>query len=99
MATGQKSDLIALHVRGEPLILGNAWEVASARALEAEGLKAVATSSGAIAVAQAFRDGHYMPPENLHTSPPGNGQSPCLRCEGLISAVLHSTQSRLLRHI
>jgi len=61
MSTDRKSDLSALHVRGDPLVLINAWDVASARALAAEGLKAIATSSGAIAAAQGFRDGHHMP--------------------------------------
>lgn len=61
MATDRKSDFSALHVRGDPLIHVNAWDVASARALAAEGLKAIATSSDAIAAAQGFRDGHHMP--------------------------------------
>ena len=39
----------ALHVPGAPLVLANAWDVASARLIEAEGAVAVATTSARIA--------------------------------------------------
>ena len=41
--------LLAAHASGRPLILANAWDVVSARAVEAAGFAFVATSSRAIA--------------------------------------------------
>ena len=41
--------LRALHVPGDPLVLPNAWDVGSARAVAAAGYPVVATSSAAIA--------------------------------------------------
>ena len=41
--------LRSLHVPRRPVVLANAWDVASARAIESSGLLAVATSSGAVA--------------------------------------------------
>jgi len=57
--------LRALHVRGDPLILPNAWDVASARAVEAAGFPAVATSSSAVAQALGFEDGERAPAEAM----------------------------------
>jgi 2-methylisocitrate lyase-like PEP mutase family enzyme len=48
--------LRSLHVRGEPLLLPNAWDVASARAVEAAGFPAVATTSGGIASTLGYED-------------------------------------------
>jgi len=48
--------LLALHRPGRPLVLPNAWDVASARAVVEAGFPAVATSSGAIAVSLGFED-------------------------------------------
>ena len=45
----------ALHLAGG-LILPNAWDVASARIVEAAGFPAVATSSASVAFARGFRD-------------------------------------------
>ena len=41
--------LRTLHVAGEPLVLPNAWDAASARLVEAAGFPVVATSSFATA--------------------------------------------------
>src|SRR5262249_37300488 len=45
-----------LHQIGQPLLLVNLWDAAGARAVEAAGSKAVATSSVAMAAARAGSD-------------------------------------------
>lgn len=55
--------LQALHRGGEPLVLVNAWDVASARIIEQEGFPAVATTSAGIAFAHGFPDGQKIPPD------------------------------------
>lgn len=54
-----------LHAGAEPLILPNAWDVASARVIENAGAKAVATSSAAMAWALGYPDGEQMPLDEL----------------------------------
>jgi 2-methylisocitrate lyase-like PEP mutase family enzyme len=49
-----------LHRKGDPLILFNAWDVATARAI-AKASPAVATSSGAVAAAVGYADGEDVP--------------------------------------
>ena len=49
--------LRALHVPGDPLVLVNAWDAASARVVAAAGSRAVATASWAIAAAYGVADG------------------------------------------
>jgi 2-methylisocitrate lyase-like PEP mutase family enzyme len=51
----------ALHVKGAPLVLYNAWDTGSARAIREAGAKAIATSSWAVAEAQGYRDGESIP--------------------------------------
>ena len=53
--------LRSLHVPGLPLVLPNAWDAASARAVEAAGFLAVATASTAIAESLGYRDGEGTP--------------------------------------
>jgi 2-methylisocitrate lyase-like PEP mutase family enzyme len=53
----------ALHIKGEPLILYNAWDAGSAAAIAAAGAKAIATSSAAVASAQGYDDGENLPLE------------------------------------
>src|ERR1700759_1480288 len=53
-----------LHVKGAPLLLYNAWDAGSAKAILAGGAKAIATSSWAVAEAQGFRDGEDLPIED-----------------------------------
>jgi 2-methylisocitrate lyase-like PEP mutase family enzyme len=53
--------LRALHVPGVPLMLPNAWDAASARAAEAAGCPAVATSSAATAAVLGYDDGEAAP--------------------------------------
>jgi 2-methylisocitrate lyase-like PEP mutase family enzyme len=53
----------ALHIKGEPLLLYNAWDAGSAAAIAAAGAKAIATSSAAVASAQGYDDGENLPLE------------------------------------
>lgn len=53
----------ALHVPGDPLILYNAWDAGSARAVASAGAKAIATGSWSVAAAQAYGDGEGLPLE------------------------------------
>ncbi|HEV2621333.1 MAG TPA: isocitrate lyase/phosphoenolpyruvate mutase family protein [Frateuria sp.] len=51
----------SLHVRGQPLVLFNAWDAGSARAVAAADAKAIATGSWSVAAANGFRDGECLP--------------------------------------
>jgi 2-methylisocitrate lyase-like PEP mutase family enzyme len=53
--------LRVLHRPGQPLLLANAWDVASARAIADAGLPAVATTSAGIAATLGYRDGEDTP--------------------------------------
>ena len=53
--------LASLHVSGAPLVLPNAWDVASARVVAAAGARAVATTSAGVAWAHGSADGHRLP--------------------------------------
>jgi 2-methylisocitrate lyase-like PEP mutase family enzyme len=62
------SDLIAkaeqfhaLHVAGRPLVLFNAWDAGSAKAVAAGGASAIATGSWSVAAANGYADGENMP--------------------------------------
>lgn len=55
----------ALHVKGRPLELFNAWDVGSAKAIAAAGASAIATSSWAVAAAQGYDDGEAIPREHI----------------------------------
>ncbi|MGO4293517.1 isocitrate lyase/PEP mutase family protein [Chitinophaga sp. RAB17] len=50
-----------LHYQTTPLLLGNAWNVASARILEDNGITAIGTSSSAIADTLGYKDGEQIP--------------------------------------
>jgi 2-methylisocitrate lyase-like PEP mutase family enzyme len=54
-----------LHIKGDPLLLYNAWDAGSAKAIVEAGAKAVATSSWSVAEAQGYRDGEAIPFEFL----------------------------------
>ncbi len=61
---GSRCDrLRSLHVPGAPLVLPNAWDVASARAVVAAGFPVVATTSGGVAAALGFEDEQDAPVE------------------------------------
>jgi methylisocitrate lyase len=51
----------ALHVRGQPLVLFNAWDAGSARAVADAGATAIATGSWSVAAANGFADGEHLP--------------------------------------
>ncbi|RTL79103.1 MAG: isocitrate lyase/phosphoenolpyruvate mutase family protein [Hyphomicrobiales bacterium] len=51
----------ALHVKGAPLILYNAWDAGSAKAIVKSGAQAIATSSWSVAAAQGYDDGENIP--------------------------------------
>lgn len=53
--------LAALHVPGRPLVLFNAWDPGSARAVADAGAVAVATGSASVAFAFGFEDGEKLP--------------------------------------
>ena len=57
--------LRALHRPGRPLLLPNVWDAASARLVEAAGLGAVATSSGAVAESLGYADHEGTPAEEM----------------------------------
>jgi 2-methylisocitrate lyase-like PEP mutase family enzyme len=57
--------LRALHRPGDPLILPNAWDAASARVVEAGGFPAVATSSAAVAGVLGYADGEATPVDEM----------------------------------
>jgi 2-methylisocitrate lyase-like PEP mutase family enzyme len=50
----------ALHRRGEPIVLANAWDVASARVVENAGAAAVATTSAGVAWSLGAPDGDEL---------------------------------------
>jgi 2-methylisocitrate lyase-like PEP mutase family enzyme len=51
----------ALHVPGRPLVLFNAWDPGSAKAVAAGGAQAIATGSWSVAAAYGYADGEKMP--------------------------------------
>jgi methylisocitrate lyase len=51
----------ALHVPGDPLVLFNAWDAGSARAVADAGALAIATGSWSVAAANGFDDGEHFP--------------------------------------
>lgn len=61
MTTDDASELRALHVPGNPLVLPNVWDAASARAVQAAGFPAVATGSAAVARVLGYEDGERTP--------------------------------------
>jgi 2-methylisocitrate lyase-like PEP mutase family enzyme len=51
-----------LHTPGDPLILVNVWDVASARTVaQTEGCRAIATASWSVAAAHGYEDGQQIP--------------------------------------
>src|SRR5262245_8278907 len=51
----------ALHIKGSPLVLYNAWDAGSAKAVCDAGAPAIATSSWAVAAAQGYADCEKIP--------------------------------------
>src|ERR1700733_15481937 len=59
--TDKAQRFAGLHVKGAPLLLYNAWDAGSAKAIVAAGAQAIATSSYSVAEAQGYRDGEAIP--------------------------------------
>ncbi|MFZ1880214.1 MAG: isocitrate lyase/phosphoenolpyruvate mutase family protein [Gaiellaceae bacterium] len=61
-----RCDLLrSLHRPGAPLLLPNAWDVATARAVVAAGFPVVATTSGGVAAALGYEDHEGAPAEEM----------------------------------
>jgi 2-methylisocitrate lyase-like PEP mutase family enzyme len=61
-----RCDLLrSLHRPGDPLLLPNVWDVATARAVVAAGFPVVATSSGAVAATLGYEDHHGAPGDEM----------------------------------
>jgi 2-methylisocitrate lyase-like PEP mutase family enzyme len=58
---GSFETFAALHVPGDPVVLYNIWDVASALAVVAAGAKALATGSHPVADANGWPDGQKVP--------------------------------------
>jgi 2-methylisocitrate lyase-like PEP mutase family enzyme len=54
-------EFFQLHNGTQPLLLGNCWDVSSAKLLEENGFKAIATSSAAVARSLGYEDGEKLP--------------------------------------
>src|ERR1043165_2558992 len=62
MASGGKAKAFAaLHVPGDPVILYNAWDAGSAKAVAEAGARAIATGSASVAAATGYGDGQQVP--------------------------------------
>jgi 2-methylisocitrate lyase-like PEP mutase family enzyme len=64
-ARAKAAALAALHQGPRMLVLPNAWDAASAKAFEAAGFPAIATTSGGVAVALGYRDHEEAPVEEM----------------------------------
>jgi 2-methylisocitrate lyase-like PEP mutase family enzyme len=63
---GSRCDLLrSLHVPGSPLVLPNAWDVATARAIAAAGFPVVATTSGGVAASLGYDDHEGAPGDEM----------------------------------
>jgi 2-methylisocitrate lyase-like PEP mutase family enzyme/nucleoside-diphosphate-sugar epimerase len=61
-----RCDLLrSLHRPGEPLLLPNAWDVATARAVVAAGFPVVATTSGGVAESLGYQDREGAPGDEM----------------------------------
>src|ERR671918_2855924 len=61
-----RCDLLrSLHRPGDPLLLPNAWDVATARAVVAAGYPVVATTSGGVAPTLGYEDHEGAPAEEM----------------------------------
>src|SRR5215510_633324 len=58
---GDAEKLRKLHVPGDPLLLANVWDPTSARVVEAAGMRAIATSSNALAPVNGYEDHGHLP--------------------------------------
>ena len=61
--------LRSLQVPGDPIVLPNSWDVASAKAIEAAGFPVLATTSGGVAATLGYED-HEGAPRGRCWPPP-----------------------------
>jgi 2-methylisocitrate lyase-like PEP mutase family enzyme len=62
MTQSEKAQLFtSLHRPGDPLVLYNAWDAGSAKAVAEAGAKAIATGSASVAAAHGFQDAEALP--------------------------------------
>ena len=65
-AVVESCDLLrSLHRPGDPLLLPNAWDVATARAVVAAGFPVVATTSGGVAATLGYEDHEGAPGDEM----------------------------------
>jgi 2-methylisocitrate lyase-like PEP mutase family enzyme len=57
--------LRSLHRPGDPLLLPNAWDAATARAVAAAGFPVVATTSGGVAATLGYEDHEHAPGDEM----------------------------------
>jgi 2-methylisocitrate lyase-like PEP mutase family enzyme len=62
---GRCDVLRSLHRPGDPLLLPNAWDVATARAVVAAGFPVVATTSGGVAASLGYEDHEGAPADEM----------------------------------
>src|SRR5881409_4202933 len=63
---GDRCDVLrSLHVPGDPIVLPNAWDVASAKAVVAAGFPVVATTSGGVAATLGYEDHEGAPGDEM----------------------------------
>src|SRR3954453_11465546 len=81
MVTGAMSELSShcdqlrsLHRPGQPLLLPNAWDVATASAVVASGFPVVATTSGAVAATLGYEDHEGAPADEMPSPWPTPGR-------------------------
>lgn len=61
MVSQRAREFASLHVPGKPLVIYNAWDVGSAKAVAAAGAKAIGTGSWSVAAANGFEDSEQLP--------------------------------------
>ena len=62
---GRCESLRSLQVPGDPIVLPNAWDAASAKAIEAAGFPVVATTSGGVAAVLGYEDHEGAPRDQM----------------------------------
>jgi 2-methylisocitrate lyase-like PEP mutase family enzyme len=63
--TDRSETLRSLHVPGDPIVLPNAWDVSTAKAIEAAGFPAVATTSAGVALSLGYEDHEHAPRDEM----------------------------------
>lgn len=56
---------VALHTKGDPIVLYNIWDAGTAQAVVKSGAAAVATGSASVAMAHGYSDGEKIPTDLL----------------------------------